>query len=193
MTKPQIAVSASVLPLLCLLVYLDAFGIVLPFLLAAVLHEASHLAVMRLSRVPVSEIVIRPSGVTIRAVFPKSGLEAFSTAAGPLANLLLALIFRAPYPRFCLANAALLAYNLLPIYPLDGGRLLRLLLVRVFGPTRGERFSQFVSAAAILAVVIIFIESTFRGSLDLLPLLFALFFLCKLPNISCQIPHSLLK
>lgn len=40
-------------------------------------------------------------------------------------NLALLLAFSRTLPRFALVNFCLLAYNLLPFYPLDGGRLLR--------------------------------------------------------------------
>ena len=67
--------------------------------------------------------------------------ELLAAAAGPAMNLALLLAFSRTLPRFALVNFCLLAYNLLPFYPLDGGRLLRAVL-RTLLPLRAAVWAE---------------------------------------------------
>lgn len=193
MDRPQVLVSALVVPALCLLVYLDEFGLVLPLLLSIVLHEAAHLAVMRLHHIVPEQIRVDLHGIAIRAIFPSAAAEALCTLAGPVCTALLALLARRFNPILCLVNTALLLYNLLPVYPLDGGRLLRIGLCALFGQRIGARISLWLGLLTALCVAAACVRRSSLEGWRLMPLLFAVFFLCKLPNISCQTPRVLLK
>ena len=56
-------------------------------------------------------------------------------------EVLYELAFSRTLPRFALVNFCLLAYNLLPFYPLDGGRLLRAVL-RTLLPLRAAVWAE---------------------------------------------------
>lgn len=105
---------------------LDRQGVTLPFLLAAGLHEAGHLAALRVLKIPVYALELRTSGAVIRAELPGGPREARALAAGPAVNLLLALLFWRSRPLFGLCNLSLALWNLLPIPGRDGAGLLRL-------------------------------------------------------------------
>ena len=129
--------------------YLALFCIVL-------LHEFGHALACKQTGGEADEIVLWPLG-GIAFVRPpnRPGAVLWSLAAGPLVNVLLApLLFGAWFlaTRFgvdagnpdlhhflrmlSLINLVLLVFNLLPIYPLDGGQILRALLWFVIGPVR---------------------------------------------------------
>ena len=105
---------------------LDRWGVVPPFLLAASLHEAGHLAALSALGIPVYGIELRAVGAVIRTELRGEPREAWALAAGPAVNLLLAASLWRPWPLFGLCNLSLGLWNLLPIPGRDGGRLLHL-------------------------------------------------------------------
>ncbi len=129
--------------------YLALFCIVL-------LHEFGHALACRQTGGQADEIILWPLG-GIAFVRPPNhpGAILWSIAAGPLVNVLLIplllgvgwmlsqLGFYADNPDLhrlirmvALMNLVLLIFNMLPMYPLDGGQILRSLLWFVIGPVR---------------------------------------------------------
>ncbi len=101
----------------------------------AILHEVGHVAAYRICGTKMESITLLPFGI---CAVPKNPLqitpanEVFCAGAGPAVNLLItALLLALPFPaksetvRYLLyCNGALLLINLLPVLPLDGGRIL---------------------------------------------------------------------
>ena len=176
-------------PPLCLAAgVLSAFtGQLLLFLsavLAALEHEFAHSIAARSEGYCLDKILLMPYGAVISGdlsgIPPKA--EAKVLLAGPLANAFTALGFAAlwwlfpetyPYTEAAAeVSLSLFLVNLLPAYPLDGGRLL-LLLLRPLGGSRARLFARiaaFFTAGGILAL---FIASCF-SSPNFSALLFAL-------------------
>ncbi|HYJ04464.1 MAG TPA: M50 family metallopeptidase [Chthoniobacterales bacterium] len=135
--------------------YLSLFGIVL-------LHEFGHALACRQSGGTADQIVLWPLG-GIAFVNPprRPGAVLWSIAAGPLVNVLLVPVL---YVALSLAsqranespdlyvliwyvfriNIALLIFNLLPVYPLDGGQILRALLWFPLGEIRSLQIASVV-------------------------------------------------
>ena len=150
----------ALLPLALLLARRMGVGREAVALAAALLpHELAHLAAARALGLGVREIVLTPLGAAIRLESLWGGASwrtAATAMAGPLANLLCLLGTAAAgyawprwtalpgYGMFLRANAALLAVNLLPALPLDGGRALCALIA----PRTGPRFAARLGAAA---------------------------------------------
>ena len=116
-------------------------GTFLPFVCAAALHEAGHLAMLLWLRQPVHSLCLGLQGAVLRTGPLRYRDELLAAAAGPAMNLALLLAFSRTLPRFALVNFCLLAYNLLPFYPLDGGRLLRAVL-RTLLPLRAAVWAE---------------------------------------------------
>jgi Zn-dependent protease len=129
--------------------YLTLFLIVL-------LHEFGHALACRQVGGVANRIVLWPlGGVAYVNPPPRPGAYLWSIAAGPLVNLILfpvtigacVVSSVAGWDRTLLdlhnfiemitkVNFALLVFNMLPIYPLDGGQIVRALLWFAIGPVR---------------------------------------------------------
>jgi Zn-dependent protease len=145
-------------------------GFVLLFA-TVVVHELSHAFVARALGVRVRDIVLHPLGGMTRldwtARDPRK--EALISTAGPAINLVLALAVwgilkitdgEGPVVEWVLAplllvNLALGALNLVPAFPMDGGRILRAMLATRMGhlpATRvAARIGRWIAGAALLA------------------------------------------
>ena len=105
-------------------------------LFAAAIHEASHIIVLLLLGGKVKTFQISPGG----CVLESSGLGIWqsvcSILAGPAGSLML-LQFSATAPKIAICGMVQGLYNLLPLFPLDGGRILQFILYR-FLPMKAD-------------------------------------------------------
>lgn len=108
--------------------YFDSCGIFWPFLAAMTVHELAHAAVLLLLGGRIKSVRLSFAQVELRTGLLSDRTELWSTAAGPGINLLCGWLFRRWMPAFAAVSLLLALFNLLPVWPLDGGRLLRTLL-----------------------------------------------------------------
>ncbi len=108
--------------------YFDSCGIFWPFLAAMTVHELAHAAVLLLLGGRIESVRLSFAQVELRTGLLSDRTELWSTAAGPGINLLCGWLFRRWMPAFAVVSLLLALFNLLPVWPLDGGRLLRTLL-----------------------------------------------------------------
>jgi Zn-dependent protease len=162
----------------CLLEYLALFLIVL-------LHEFGHALACRQVGGRADQIMLWPlGGVAYVAPPSRPGATLWSIAAGPLVNVLLLPPLYAGYLAakglgwrqfhhdayefflwVLIIDVSLLAFNLLPVYPLDGGQILRSLLWFVLGRGRSLAAATVLGFAGAAAFVIFAIS---RGSVWLI-------------------------
>ncbi len=146
--------------------YLALFFIVM-------LHEFGHALACRQVGGTANQIVLWPlGGVAYVQPPPRPGATLWSIAAGPLVNLVLlpvlsvaglvnrSLGWAAAMPNahallrsVWFINLGLLIFNLLPIYPLDGGQILRSLLWFVVGRARSLMAAATVGFAGVAGLV----------------------------------------
>lgn len=119
--------------------------------LAVFIHELSHLVALKLCRVKVISVRLRASGVLMETESMGRLTESICAIAGPLGGL--SLLFAARWLP-CAAVFACIhsAYNLLPIFPLDGGRVFRCVLIKLCGIRVGERLSAVISTIVICLI-----------------------------------------
>ncbi len=126
----------------------------LAFFTCIVLHEFGHAIVARMRGMPINGITLFLfGGVAELGGEPKSALTEFLVAiAGPIVSALLAVMFFAltvfgfqaawPHPMVIVLgylatiNVVVLIFNMVPAFPLDGGRVLRSILWGATGSVR---------------------------------------------------------
>ena len=96
-------------------------------LMAAAVHELSHLAAVILTGGKLLRMEISALGAKIETTAMGRPQELLCAAAGPMGSLLFAFA-AADFPEGALCAVIQGLYNLLPIFPLDGGRIIRLVL-----------------------------------------------------------------
>lgn len=99
--------------------------------LSSLIHELSHLFVIKLTGVPVFGLRVTAGGAYLLTADMTPLQETICSLAGPVGALLLLLI-SGWIPRTAICAAVQSAYHLLPLYPLDGGRAIQG-LTRYFG------------------------------------------------------------
>lgn len=155
---------------------LDGVIFVILVFASVVFHELSHATVARHYGINVEDITLLPiGGVARMARMPDNPKqEIFIAAAGPLASLALAfcLWFVASLvgtgvsigdmsvkggllAQLTAVNVILALFNLLPAFPMDGGRILRGLLGLYLSPYRSTRIA--VGIGQVFAIVLFFI------------------------------------
>lgn len=108
-------------------VFLNIVGVMLMGVPAMILHECGHIAVALVCGVKVKKVGVSRKGLyTIREAGPK-WINIAVSSAGPLVNLLLAIMFWNSLTTFAEVNLVACIYNLLPITNSDGSRILALL------------------------------------------------------------------
>lgn len=156
-------------------------------LLAAVVHELCHMAAIRLTGGEIWEVRIRGSGAVIETAPMTPGRELLCSLAGPAGGLGL-LFFARWIP--CTAVCALVQslYNLLPFFPLDGGRALRCGLEWLFGVRTGEKVSRIVAYGAGAFLLALSMYGLAAWNFGLIPMLWIISVLLRhgLRKIPCK-------
>lgn len=141
------------------------------------LHETGHALAARRFGVATSEIVLYPFGGIARLQsIPGGWAELAIALAGPLVNVVLAAMCAAglfalhvPHPfrqalpwqnmglvqKLLWANLTLVVFNMIPAFPMDGGRVLRAVLAIGLGQQTATRIAAFVGQLIAGAFVLI--------------------------------------
>ncbi len=149
---------------------LDAVVFILAVFCCVLLHEYGHVLVARRFGIATPDITLLPIGGVARAErMPETpGQELLVAIAGPLVNALIVFVLIAVFganfeanfaassvddpkldfaTRLALANAMLGLFNLVPAFPMDGGRVLRALLSLRLDRARATRLSARIGHA----------------------------------------------
>ncbi len=162
--------------------------------LAATFHESAHIFFYYIFKAKIDSVRILPYGIsasfrsTVKLSYKKEMVALF---AGPCFNLIVAVfcliinsfLFVDGLETFFLYNAAYFMMNIIPIFPLDGGRILRNLLLQRLSSDFALKISG-VSSVFFLALLFVisvwvFTESGGNFSLILISLYLIITFFTK--------------
>lgn len=126
--------------------------------LAMFLHELSHTLAAIYLRLGVSRIIFYPFGVcvTLRTrVLCSTSDSIILYLSGPLTNALIAamLVIIGKQGIFSFNNLAVFLLNLLPVLPLDGGRIIEAILMRTYGERKCRIYMNIISVLMLVFLV----------------------------------------
>ena len=145
-----------------------------------VTHELAHVGVSTLNGVKVSEIRLHVLGATgvPETEQPNPNAEILTAAAGPVMSLALGFLLAIPLLHLAFSggdlgkvmpkqpllmdlglisafNVLIAVFNLLPLYPMDGGRILRGLLTKILGNVgRATTACASITVVASFAILV---------------------------------------
>lgn len=154
----------------------SALGFVFAIFGCVFLHEMGHAIAGKWFRIPTLDITLYPiGGVARMGDFTRSPLaELIVTLAGPMVNVAIAtalfvglsirasfeqvsalgVIGMGPWEQLLVANVVLAVFNMLPAFPMDGGRVLRSLLAMWLPYSQATRYAarvgQFMAAIMLI-------------------------------------------
>ncbi len=156
-----------------LLIFFGWLELFLTYFLVMILHEYGHYFVARILGYKLNKIVFMPYGVSLNGqgnIFKRKD-EILIALAGPLVNFFLAFlfiglwwIFPLTYAytfNFVLSNICLGLFNLIPIFPLDGGRLFVALLSNKIKRYKIVKGMKILSIIGSVSFLILFFISVF--------------------------------
>jgi Zn-dependent protease len=150
--------------------------------LSIIVHEFSHSLVARKYGMPMKGITLFIFGgmAEMGDEPPSSKAEFMMAVIGPISSIVIAGIFYGVYAAggglipqavngvigyLSFINAILAAFNIIPAFPLDGGRVLRSLLWGIKGDLRwATRISSFIGSAFGILLIFMGIVSFFSGN-----------------------------
>lgn len=167
----------KVSPLLVLMVFLmfflGYFSECVSYLVAVILHEMSHAEVSRKLGYSLCEIKLAPYGASLTGAFEgvKWVDEIIIALAGPVCNIILAVFCVALWwlvpstyfflETFVMSNVFTAIFNLIPIFPLDGGRALLALISKKVPRQKAYKIFRFFGYFLSLIFCGLFIATLF--------------------------------
>lgn len=171
MLEPGLLIGLAVSILVIPIPWLIAWGI------AVIVHELGHLSALYLCSKGVYALNFGSRGVKLHTeeLGEKEGICA---AAGPIASFLL-FVTCTSFPRLRICGLIHSLFNLLPIYPLDGGRVLKWFLSYTIKVKNCDRILWWVSLSFIVLLSVIFLILMLQFQVGLLPFIFLYYLLEK--------------
>jgi Zn-dependent protease len=147
-------------------------GEYLMLFLIVLMHEFGHSLACRSVGGQADQIILWPlGGVAFVSPPQRPGATLWSIVAGPMVNVMLVPVFSVlvffagllggavHFPNLyqflfmiSLMNGFILIFNLLPVYPLDGGQILRSLLWFIVGPIRSLMITSIIGLIGVVVL-----------------------------------------
>lgn len=194
----KIEIDLKIILLLILFVLTAQIKLYSIFILFIILHELAHILMGYILGMKITNFRINILGVSAEMYnynSRKSYIKIITYFAGPIFNLLCAISF------YCLnlneqlkidlvyTNIILFLFNLLPILPLDGGKILKEILRKIWGNKQANVIMICISK--ILLVISSFVYSIIILKIKNLAILFLIIYMWYLYSIEARKVNTL--
>lgn len=174
MEKLKINVHPTFIIFACILIYFGQALLFFNYLFVMFIHEFSHAVVARRLGYNIKNIKLIPFGICLNInsfnLLPKDEIKI--ALAGPIVNFFIALstialwwIFPYTYNYtyiFCYANFITGAFNLIPAFPLDGGRILLSIIKQKINIKNAIKICKIINILLSVFLISLFIYSCFN-------------------------------
>ena len=166
MGKLKISIHPTFIIFACILIYFGKGLLFLTYMFVLFIHELAHAFVAKKLGYTIKNIKLIPFGICLNLnsneIKPKDEIKI--ALAGPMINLCLCLIFVSfwwfvpssyNYTNiFCYANLITCLFNLIPAFPLDGGRIMLAIFKEITSIKKAVKLSKIVNI--IIAILLLF-------------------------------------
>lgn len=168
-TRNRVVIAREIYFFFPLLLLLIPIRLILALMIAVAVHELFHIAAIRWMKIPIDSVCFGIRGAKINTAPMSRSQELICSAAGPLGGFSLLLLFRW-IPIIALAGAVQSLYNLIPIYPADGSRVLSCIVYMLFSEKTAQKVQYMVEIFALSAIMAVAIYGCIWLRLGILPL-----------------------
>ena len=154
-------------------IFFGLFWLFFMYLVSILIHEFSHMLVAKKLGYKCTKIVLYPSGALLFGDTDEFTFkdEILISIAGPLSNVFLCIfcvflwwLFPDIYnytADFVVANLSIAFFNMLPIFPLDGGRVLLAIFSLYFKRDIASKISKKITLITAVCLFVFFVISLF--------------------------------
>lgn len=153
MNDRRLYVSPFLVLILAISFYFRLESYVIPIVLAMLLHECGHLLALCLQNKRILQVRFELFGAVIRSEPLPYMQELLCALAGPIVNLTCGVLLRNTASCAAVIHLSVFLFNMLPLYPLDGGRALFVLLSIALPAERVRRVVHIARVMISLAIM----------------------------------------
>lgn len=158
MIKIKIRINLEIILFIIIFIITKQINIYAVFIIFTLVHEMSHAVVGIFLGLRLKKIEVMPFGFKITFWQNRNKIKKILvTLAGPLVNVIImifAIIFKW-HTDIAYANLLIAVFNLIPIYPLDGGRLLKAILSLKIDFRKANEIINKISNTTIIILTVI--------------------------------------
>lgn len=175
-TMRKLSIDPFAYILFALLLLSLPFRWVLAAITAAAIHELFHISAVFLlgGSLQHMEVGVRCASIHSGPMSPLHSV--ICSAAGPVGSLLLLILFR-PFPRIAICGFIQGFFNLLPLFPLDGGRMVLCILNMIFSEKHAFHLYHILEIITLFLLSILCMWLSFSLKVGITPFFIFLFLL----------------
>ncbi len=144
---------------------------------AAVFHELCHMAAILILGGTVQRVTAGIGGIVIHSEITGKGKELLAALAGPVGSFALLHLCHV-FPKLAVCGCIQGLFNLLPVYPLDGGRILGC-CVEWLCPLKSNKILKWTEGIVYSGVFLISVVVSVRFSVGWYPVFLSCFLIIK--------------